>query len=289
MINITLPATTANLGVGFDCLGLSLNIYNEFGFKESKEHSLIGFDKKYSNDHNLVLQAYNAFTLKYLTNRKAKHVTIELIKNDIPVARGLGSSATCIIAGVLAANEINEYNVTYEECIMFAAHFEGHYDNVYACAYGGLVTVVKDHDRIYYQKLSVSDKLNFYVLIPNVLGSTTELRDVLPNKYTTSDVVYNLSRSVFVPNAFKEGNIAFLKVILKDQLHEKYRYPFIPNELAIQELNKRDNVITLISGSGPSVFLITSLESIKLSKSISDQFKLIKVKIGFKTSLEVLS
>jgi len=288
MINIKLPATTANLGVGFDCLGLSLNIHNEFSFVESKTNTLLGFEEKYSDSNNLVLHSYLAFAKKKLMTGNTKNVSIELIKNDIPVARGLGSSATCIIAGVLASNQINDINASYDECIKFAAKLEGHYDNVYACAYGGLIAVMKEDNSIYYQKLSVSDKLNFYILIPNVLGNTVELRDALPKLYTTEEVVYNLSRSFFVANAFKEGSIDFLKVVLKDKLHEKYRYPTIPSNKEIEEMNKLDNVITLISGSGPSVLLISSLDSIELSKSITNHFKLIHVQLGNQTNWEVL-
>ena len=210
MLKIKLPATTANLAVGFDSLGMALNIYNEFHFVESSEFALTNFEV---NEDNLVLSSYLAFTKEYSTN--IQPVEIIMSYSDIPSSRGLGSSATCILAGVLASNHFNTLNKSYYECVKFAANLEGHPDNIFACAYGGLVTVFKDEGEYYFSALEVSKDLKFKALIPNKLGNTKTLRNVLPNEIKLEDAVYNISRSLALPLAMKNGDFPLLKEFLK--------------------------------------------------------------------------
>jgi len=284
MLKIKLPATTANLAVGFDSLGMALNIYNEFHFVESSEFILTNFK---SNKNNIVLSSYLAFTKTY--SKKIKAVEIIMAFSDIPSSRGLGSSATCILAGVLASNHFNELNKSYYECVKFAANLEGHPDNIFACAYGGLVTVFKDEEEYYFSLLEVSKNLKLKVLIPNELGNTKELRSVLPKELKVVDAVYNISRSLSLPSAMKKGDFSLLKRILKDRLHQPYRFPYIPRYEDLKVLDKQEDIIVLISGSGPTVLLISPIQTTTTVKNVLlESFKSIDVLISDKTKVEVI-
>lgn len=288
MVRIKTPATSANLSVGFDTVGIAFNIYNIFSFKENVEYILNGFNNSFSFDSNLVLKSYLEFSLKYLDKNKIIKVEITLEENNIPVSRGLGSSASCILSGVLGANEINNLNKSFKECVEFACELEGHSDNVYACAYGNLNASLKDDLEYIHKSYEVSEKLFFHLLIPNQEGQTKHLRDILPQKIDFSDAIYNLSRIIFLPDAFRNGDFKLLKTILKDKLHESYRYPFIPLSNDVKELSKREDLIVCISGSGPSVFLISESESIKIPAELKEVYELVKVEVSKGTQIEVI-
>lgn len=288
MIKIKTPATSANLSVGFDTIGIAFNKYNIFSFKENDKYIVKGFRKAFSVDSNLVLESYLKFSKNNLTEENIKKVEITLEENNIPVSRGLGSSASCILAGVFAANEINKLNKTFRECVDFASDLEGHGDNIYACAYGFLNASLKDNGNYIHKLYEVSENLNFHLLIPSQEGQTKQLRNILPKKLDYSDAVFNLSRVIFVPDAFKNGDFKLLKIILKDQLHEKYRYPFIPMHEEIKKLSNRDDLIVCISGSGPSVLIISEKTNIDIPKQLQEIYKLVKVNVSKGTQIEVI-
>ncbi len=256
MLVIKTPATSGNVAVGFDTLGLAVNIYNEFSFEASDKFKLLGFPKEIEEEENLVLASYLAFSREWIKEENIKKVEIHLVKNEIPVSRGLGSSATCILAGVIAANHFNNLGKTFKECVEFSAKLEGHGDNVFACAYGFLTACVSFGETSHYQTFKVDSNYRFFMLIPDTLGSTKVLRSVLPKKVDLDDAVYNLSRIVFVPKLFETLHFSLLKAVLTDKLHQQYRYPYLPLYNDIQKLNKRDDFIVCISGSGPTVLVI---------------------------------
>ena len=113
MINIKLAASSANIGIGFDSIALALDLYNEFGFETSTKFKLIGFDESFDNEDNLIVKSYHAFASEFLNKDKIIPVSVTLIDNQIPISRGLGSSSTCILAGVIAANEIHNLNKSF--------------------------------------------------------------------------------------------------------------------------------------------------------------------------------
>lgn len=285
MLRIKTPATTSNLGVGFDCLGLSLNIYNVFEFSDSKEFELFGFAKEYV-ENNLVLKVYKTLCSTYkITNPKP--IKISLVENNIPVARGLGSSASCIIAGALAANHFNDLKLDLEEIAKFSAEYEGHPDNAYACLYGGLVSILKEDNTYIFDTFEISNELKFSLMIPNVLGKTETLRNILPKQINLDDAVYNLSRMIHLPKAFSNGDYELLKTLLKDKYHEKYRASFIPRFCDIKSLANAYNIIQLISGSGPTLFMISKLNNFqKLSRF--KEYEIVPVSIANGIRLEVI-
>ena len=259
MIIIKTPATTANLGVGFDTLGCAFSLYNEYRFEESDTFILEGFPKEVNNEDNLIIEVYKLFARK--NAEKVIPVKVTLLKNEIPIARGLGSSASCILAAIIAANEIHHVGKTLEECAMVASLLEGHSDNIFACAFGGLVASFTEGLRTYHmQQFEVHESLRFFALIPEKGLPTVTLRERLPKKVPYIDAVFNLQRMIFLPDVFKSGNLVQLKALLKDQLHEKYRYETIPNIEKVKALTIQDDIIGVISGSGPTMLFISDYD-----------------------------
>jgi homoserine kinase len=289
MIKISTPATSANLSVGFDTLGLALDIYNEFLFEETPFFHANGFQEVISLEDNLVLQSYLAFAKQHKSEEDIKKITITLLKQDIPMSRGLGSSASCIVAGVLAANNINQLNRTLEECASFASSLEGHPDNVYACIFGSLTAAYRDNFHYYYDKFSVSNSLVFTVLIPEKTSSTKELRSVLPKNLSISDTIFHLSRIIHVPNAFHSGDFISLKRLLKDKIHEQARGKFIPHFEELYSLNKRDDIIVTISGSGSTLLIISSKNVMDHLSKYNSTFSIKQILISEGTRIEGLS
>lgn len=272
MIRIKVPATSANFCIGFDTLGVALSIYNEYSFDKSDYDFLEGFENLYMNENNLVLTSYKKFFTEF--NISYIPVKIKQIKQNIPNSRGLGSSAACIIAGILAANRISKSDFDKEILLSLACKIEGHPDNVAPCLLGGFVASIVD-ERVNTIKYKVSSKLKFNVFIPDFKLSTEEARKVLPETYSRCDVVHNLSRMAFLSDALKNGNFETLKLILDDKIHEPYRTKLIPNAIDLKEEINKEDAILIISGSG-STMLSISLNDVRAT---SEYFKKIKVKI----------
>ena len=273
MIKIKVPATSANLGPGFDTLGLALSLYNTFYFEENNDYVLEGFKEEYNNSNNLCLKSYKE-VFKRL-NKEAVKVKITL-EQDIPNCGGLGSSATVIIAGVLGANAMLGNVLSKEELINIACDIEGHPDNIVPAFLGSLTSSVKLEDgKCIYFKYDVSEKLYFNILVPGFSLSTETMRKCLPTSVSMSDAIYNLSRAINVPYAFKEGDIKVLNLLLKDKLHQDYRIKYIENADEVFKWAKENNCIPLISGSGASLLIISD----KHIEQSFEGFELMELKV----------
>ncbi len=271
MIRIDVPATSANLCVGFDTLGIAFNLYNSFTFEKNFMDDVSSFAKEYQ-DNNMVLEAYRSFFDEY--NLKYIPVKIKLINQEIPSERGLGSSATCIVAGVMAANIISKSNFSKADLLEICAKIEGHPDNVLPALIGGLCAAIKGDDKHYFVKYNISKKLNFYSLIPDFALKTSVSRAVLPSSYSRSDVVHNLSRIVNLPYAFENGDMELIKAVMNDKIHEPYRLELIKNAKAVKDHFKNGTVC--ISGAGSCLLLITDCD-IKENKIYDFEIKKVEV------------
>lgn len=270
---IKVPATSANFGIGFDTLGVAFNIYNEFEFIESSQDLVLNFDLKFNNENNLVLTSYKRFFTEF--NIKYIPVTIKLIKNDVPESRGLGSSATCIVAGILAANKMSKANKSESLLLKLMTRIEGHPDNVAPAYLGGFVASTVSNNNVYPIKYNISNKLVFNVYISDFKLSTEEARKVLPKEYLRADVVHNLSRIVNLTYALSNGDFELLKVLLEDKIHEPYRIEIIEHAKELFDSIKNVGAIPLISGSGSTILSISNKDI-----SVSDQYyKQVSVKI----------
>ena len=250
---ITVPATTSNMGPGFDFLGMSLTLYNTYLFEESKSFEFVGFE---SIDDNMAYQTYLLFIGRH--SNEEHPVKITLLRNEVPSSRGLGSSATAVVAGMRAANYILGDIVSEEEMIKEMIDFEGHPDNILAAYYGGMVSSVYDNNKLLKFKHEVSDKLKFSLVIPNYSVKTKDARSILPKSLKYSDVLYNASRAFILEKAYKDGDIETLRIASKDAIHEKYRSTLIKDYNLVKSLEEKYNVIVNISGSGSTMLVISN-------------------------------
>ena len=267
MLQIDVEATSANLSVGFDVLGVSLKLYNTFKISLSNDFEFVGFEKEFSiKENNLFYKTYEYTFNKF--NEKPVPIKIEF-EGKIPVSRGLGSSSSLIVAGIYAAKYTLKHQLTEEEIFDIAVEIEGHPDNVAPAIYGGLVASY-EKDGIYHPiKYEISDIFNFILIVPPYKLSTSEERKVLPKSLSYKDIIHNMSRIVNLPLAFKEGNMKLLKDLFSDRMHEPYRRALIKGYDYVKEVTKDDeNSCCAISGSGPAMLVVSTNLSIieKLKK-----------------------
>ncbi len=195
-------------------------------------------------------------TYEYANNSEIK-AKITLIKSDVPNTRGLGSSATCVVCGVLAANKLMNDKLKKEDLLQVASYLEGFPDNVTPALYGGLTaSYITDTNVVKTIKYSISDKLRFLACIPPLKISTKESRRRLPHELSYEDIIYNTSRLVNLPYAFLSGDLSIIKDILSDKMHEPYRLPQIYGADKVKEFAKEKNLPVFLSGSGSTMIII---------------------------------
>ena len=274
MIKIQVPATSANLGVGFDCLGIAFNLYNTFLVEPADEYQLINVDEAFNNEDNLFLKAYKKGC------EKINQETPIRVEFDcaIPFERGLGSSATLIIGGLLAASALHNNILSKEDILSLAVELEGHPDNVAPCLEGGLVMSSIVDGEIYVRSIPIKNDWNYTLFIPDFTTSTEEARKILPDSYPKEVVFKSVSNALLAIEAFRDNDFDLLKVVEKDELHEPYRKTLINGFDELKENVESQGGILLISGSGPTCLYI-SPTSVDASKINLPSWKIVEVKI----------
>ena len=259
MIKITVPATSANFGPGFDCLGIALNIYNTFIFEEiDKGIEFIGCNEEFKNKDNLVYASMKKCFEKI--DYKPTGIRIKM-QCDIPVSRGLGSSAACILAGVMAANEMAGGPLNKAEILEIAVEIEGHPDNIAPALYGGMAVSIKDEEKIYVEKIKLSSELKFCALIPDFTLSTQMSRSVLPKEIPYKDALFNIGRTALLIAALNNGNLDMIKIGCEDKLHQSYRGKLINNyEDIIRKCGELNSKAVFLSGAGPTIMNIVNVD-----------------------------
>ena len=283
MIKVTLPCSSANIGPGFDCLGIAFDIYNSFTFEESTMNEFIGFHDRYCDESNLVYKAFK-WTLARL-NKPAKKVKITF-KGDIPPAHGLGSSSTCIIAGVIAAYEFSEIEWGKNDIAYFASLFEGHSDNVAACLYGGFTSSIIFQESLIVKNFPVSEKYKFFALIPNFELSTKLSREAVPKTTLLVNAKRNLANVSMLMKAFETGDSQLLSVASSDYLHQPYRGMLISGYFQIYQECINSNVdAVFLSGAGPTMLAVATNDVKKCLEGIvskqSTEWKIVPLKIDY--------
>lgn len=256
MVTVTVPATSANVGAGFDALGLALSMHNVFTFEESDRIHITSVDQTHvpGGPNNLVYRSARAVYDQLGVPLKGLRITQ---RNDIPMARGLGSSSACIVAGLLGANALLGCPLTQRQMLTLATAIEGHPDNVAPAMLGGFVTSVYDEGQVYSVRKSIDEELAFAAFIPNFKLLTEKARAALPKTVDRADAVYNLSRAALATAAFCDGDYELLKVATKDALHQQYRLPLIPGGERIFELAWDLGAYAVyISGAGPTIMAV---------------------------------
>ena len=226
-IKVSVPATSANVGSGFDALGLAVTLYNTVTFEDSEVLEISASDgtRIPRGESNLVYRS-----AKGLFEKVGKQIPPLKITqtNPIPMARGLGSSSACIIAGLLGANRMLGDVLNTQELLTLATAIEGHPDNVAPALLGGLTSSVFEDGKVYSVKRNVDESLCFAAVVPDYKLLTEAARAALPKEVSHKDAVYNLSRAALVPAAFCEGRHDLLAIATEDKLHQQYRMPLMP-------------------------------------------------------------
>ncbi len=271
MIKITVPASSANLGAGFDALGLALTLYNTVWMEEAdgcRIESVDGSDIP-TDESNMIYQ-----TAKLLYERcghpfRGLHIMQE---NHIPMTRGLGSSSACLVAGLLGANTLLGSPLSRADLLDLAAQLEGHPDNVAPAMLGGLVTSVIEGGKVHSVSVPVSDRIRFAVFIPEFELKTSEARAALPTAVSRDDSVYNLSRAALMTASLFSGSLENLRFAVQDRLHQPYRFPMIAGaEQIFFAAYDMGAYGVCISGAGPSILAI--VDESNAEKFVSDAEK----------------
>ena len=256
MITVTVPATSANVGAGFDSLGLAVSMYNVFTFEEADRIQITSVDGTHipTGSNNLVYRSARVVYDQLGIPMKGLRITQ---KNTIPMARGLGSSSACIVAGILGANALLGNKLTRRQMLTLATSIEGHPDNVAPALLGGLTSSVFEDGVVYSVKRDVDQSLCFAAIVPDYKLLTEAARAALPKQVAHKDAVYNLSRAALVPAAFCEGRHDLLGIATEDKLHQPYRMPLMPGSREVFALAKQCGAKAVyVSGAGSTVMAV---------------------------------
>ncbi|BFM40198.1 homoserine kinase [Synechocystis sp. LKSZ1] len=264
---VTVPATTANLGPGFDCLGAALSLYNRVTLTQLPDTepclsiAVTGpeADKVSRQTDNLIYQSI----LTFYRHREQSVPSLQLdIELGVPLARGLGSSATAIVAGLVGANALSGFPCSNQELLDLAIALEGHPDNVAPALLGNCQLSVQDGGRWEINAMPWADNLIPVVAIPDFELSTEAARSVLPSTYDRKDVIFNSAHLALLLQALATGRGDWLRVAMEDKIHQPYRQGLIPGYLALKQAALDAGAYNLvISGAGPTLLAITSPET----------------------------
>jgi homoserine kinase len=252
MIKIRVPATSANLGPGFDCLGLSLNIWNEVTFEAADKTTYHatgeGMEKLNKGTKNLLTKAY-AYAYE-ACGKKMNNVRIRA-HNEIFMSSGLGSSAAAIIAGLYGANEILGKPLSENDLLKLGTVMEGHPDNVAPALFGGLVVSTMTQDEIITRRYEIPT-ITLVIVKPIVDWPTKMARAILPKSISRADAIHNIGRAVLVVDALRTGDLDLLQKVMDDRIHQPYRLKYISGGMAAYKAAKQFGAAAL-SGAGPSI------------------------------------
>lgn len=253
-ICVTVPATSANLGVGFDVLGLALDLAARFTFEPADELLVTGCDERFNTPDNLVWRSYLAACEELGVTAQSLHIHED---SPIPASGGLGSSSTCVVAGIAAAQALAGRELDRPFTLSLATRIEGHPDNVAPAVMGGLVSSYVDGTRTITTRWPVAPNLRFVCIAPPYRVLTSDARMALPSMVPMSSVSWQVGRCLAMVSALASGRAADIAACCHDRIHEPYRAPLIPDYENLQEVALAAGATTfLISGSGAAMLAI---------------------------------
>jgi len=278
-VRVRVPATTANLGPGFDALGLALDLWNEADFTRRADGRLVvtvtgeGAGILKTNARNIIAAA--ALRTFELAGERPPGLQIDC-HNRIPLSSGLGSSAAAVITGILGANALLGDPLDQDTLLRLAVDIEGHPDNVAPAMLGGLVVCLADGERVTAHKLPPRvDRQPIYITLalPVFNFTTRAARMVLPAQVDHADAVFNLSRAVLVAEALATGDLALLSAAMADRLHQPYRLPLIPGaQAALAAARAAGAAAATLSGAGPSLAAFSAHKDPAIGESMGQAF-----------------
>jgi homoserine kinase len=256
-MKVRVPASSANLGPGFDALGLALGVYLTCRFEQADQLSIRArgrdVDQISTNEDNLIWQT--ALAVARDVGAKLPRIALE-IDNDIPIGKGLGSSAAALIAGVVIADHLLGLHWKPLRILDEAARIEGHPDNVAACVLGSIVASAIDAGGVARAvRVELPARYALAVVVPDFILPTTEARRVLPEQYSRQDAIFNVQRSALLIAALATGTTSAFPAAFEDRMHQPYRYALVPGLEEMVRLRAPGLLGCTLSGAGPAILV----------------------------------
>lgn len=273
-ISVRVPATTANLGPGFDCLGLALGLYNEVRLEVVPDGLTIEISGEGSGtlserEDNLVVAAADAVFRRAGFARPGLHIRLQ---NNIPIGSGLGSSAAATIGGMVAANMLAGSPLADMDIVYMAAEMERHADNVVPAYYGGLTLVSRTAGVLDIERIRIPE-MKVVVVMPDFDLPTSQARAALPKEVPLASAIFNASRVALLVRALEAADYDRLGVAMQDELHQKFRVPLIPGmREAFDAGIKAGASAVALSGAGPSAAAFAPGLHEQIASAMQDAF-----------------
>lgn len=258
MIKVKVPASSANMGAGFDTLGVALNLYSRLEIEETdggleiitKNHPNMAADDK----SNLVYRSMQRVFDEVGFHPKGLKIVQD---SKIPMTRGLGSSSACIIGGMLGANALSGRTLSYRDIIKLAADMEGHPDNVTPALFGGFCVSAYDGGEVLYKSIKLKNDLTFAAMSPDYFVATKKSRGVLPDEVPLRDAAHNIARASLLQAGLATGDYELLRAGVDDRIHQPFRKSSVDGFDEIFDMTYRSGALaTYLSGSGPTIMSI---------------------------------
>ena len=267
-VTIRVPATTANLGPGFDAFGCALSLYTDVTFEETEAGlEITGCDEAYTGPDNLAYTSYCAVLASLSEEIRGVKIHIDA---QIPICRGLGSSAALLVAGAMGANVLRGSKLSTQGLLNITNAMEGHPDNLAPAFYGGLTASMVDNGLPVTVNFPLHPGWEFLALVPDFDLPTPLARSVLPEQINRADAIYNIAHGAMVLKALELGDEKLLRTAMQDRLHQNYRKRLIRDYEKIEALVRTTGAAFCLSGAGPTLLCITRDEKLeeKLGKKL---------------------
>ncbi|CAD7286386.1 homoserine kinase [Campylobacter suis] len=279
-MKILVPATSANLGPGFDALGLSLKLYNEVSIEPASFSSVSingeGSQNASLKRNNLFVSVFNEI-FSELVGKSANFRMI--FDNKIPFSRGLGSSSAVIISAIASAYAMAGFKAQKSVILNKALFYENHPDNIAPAVHGGFISAVVHNDSVFANKFEIDTSLKAVVVIPDMPMSTHHSRSVLPKTYSMKECVNNLSHAAFLTSCFASKNYDMLKIAATDMMHEDRRMSELSELFEVRKVAyENGSLMSTLSGSGSTFLNIAyATDTQNLQKKLAERFVNFKV------------
>ena len=281
-MKIKIPATSANLGPGFDCLGLALSLYNEVVIKPSSYQSISvkgeGEENAKLKKNNIFISIFNDIYQELVGKKDLFRFEFQ---NNIPFSRGLGSSSAVIVGAIASAYEMAGVKASKETILNKAILYETHPDNIAPAVYGGFTSSIVENGKVKTLKKNLSHEIQAVMVIPDRSMSTAQSRTQLPKSYMMKNVVYNLSHASLLSAAFFSENWDYLRFASKDCMHEHRRMKQMRELFDVRDVALGHGALmSTLSGSGSSFFNLTKAEDApKLASILKNSFPMFRVEV----------
>jgi len=271
-VQVKVPASTANLGPGFDTIGMAFQLYTTIRMTVSDHPEVVLYGDQLeglpTDQSNLVYKMAEMVFRK--VNKELPPLYIEM-KSDVPLTRGLGSSAAAIIGGLVGANYLAGEPLSKEEIFLMATELEGHADNVGASLFGGIIIAVLEQGRVPYLKIDPDPSLRALAVIPDFKLSTEKARNVLPLEYSRQDTVFSVGHASLLAAALASRQYGLLSTAMQDRIHQPYRMALVPGmEEMLEGAHEYGALGIALSGAGPTVISLVQGEDEPLRKFMQD-------------------